>query len=307
MLFRLMMAVFLLIISAMPAWAEEKIDTLTWLTRPHLFGQQPEYESPLSKISIDSEDWSDGNTYYLRYTFTNPTDTVLEKDIQSITVQLSAYWNKTYTKIQKIAVLPDHHLSIPPYSKTNMLITLPQEYTHQQYTLNATYIRFTENDMLSLDTWTVAADGPDFTDTAHRSPVSFQINNTLPADKPYIADLSFVVTNRTAHTLHTMQDVQTDALLPYSVLFGRKNSININHSSLFQKTITIPDFFAFYPDPRASRFLCPYHISAFIDGTKYKKSLYTGIMTADKYRTVYSKPIPHQLPSLTTQKNINKS
>ncbi|MBQ2113865.1 MAG: hypothetical protein II195_02095, partial [Selenomonadales bacterium] len=66
MLFRCMMILLLLTISVMPVWAEEKDVLPTTMAT-----EQMSLEDALSKITIEAEDWLDGDTYYTHYTFTN--------------------------------------------------------------------------------------------------------------------------------------------------------------------------------------------------------------------------------------------
>lgn len=53
--------------------------------------EQMTMEDALSKVTIEAEDRLDGDTYYIRYTFTNPTDVPIEKDILYTEVYLLAY------------------------------------------------------------------------------------------------------------------------------------------------------------------------------------------------------------------------
>ena len=69
MFIRCMMILFLLMISVMPVWASEKDVPPTNTT-----AEQMTMEDALSKVTIEAEDWLDGDMYYTRYTFTNPTD-----------------------------------------------------------------------------------------------------------------------------------------------------------------------------------------------------------------------------------------
>ena len=68
---------------------------------PTTVTEQMTMKDALSKVTIESEDWLDGDTYYIRYTFTNPTDVAIEKDILYTEVGLYAYWNDTSSKITK--------------------------------------------------------------------------------------------------------------------------------------------------------------------------------------------------------------
>ncbi|MBQ5636093.1 MAG: hypothetical protein IIV08_00885, partial [Selenomonadales bacterium] len=68
MLFRCMMILFLLMISVMPVWAEEKDASSDLITEFRQKYQQRVNESPLSKLIVTTEDWREDNTYYVRHT-----------------------------------------------------------------------------------------------------------------------------------------------------------------------------------------------------------------------------------------------
>ncbi len=38
-------------------------------------------DEALKHVTISTEDWLDGNTYYIRYTFTNPTNVAINKKV----------------------------------------------------------------------------------------------------------------------------------------------------------------------------------------------------------------------------------
>lgn len=63
---RLILAICLMMTMLMPcAWAEEKNAS----------------SSPLSQVTITAEDWVEEDTYHIRYTFTNPTDAIIDDEI----------------------------------------------------------------------------------------------------------------------------------------------------------------------------------------------------------------------------------
>ena len=83
MLFRIMMVVFLLVVSAVPAWAGEKASVPIESSYAPA-AEQMTMEEALSKVTIKAEDWLDGDTYHIRYTFINPTDVYIEKEVACV-------------------------------------------------------------------------------------------------------------------------------------------------------------------------------------------------------------------------------
>lgn len=151
MLFRCMMILFLLMISVMPVWAEEKdmppIEIPTEFRSawqciqdgmvkpmepfPKMFPQHSSKEtslqqadSPWNKLCIKTESWTKGNTFYTRYTFTNPTDELIEKIFTHADICYSIY------RQNKSRINPIQHsdairtLSLPPHSSQSFLVPL---------------------------------------------------------------------------------------------------------------------------------------------------------------------------------------
>ena len=46
--------------------------------------------SPLAKLIIETDEWFEGDTYYIRYTFTNPTDEMIDETISRAFIRLKA-------------------------------------------------------------------------------------------------------------------------------------------------------------------------------------------------------------------------
>ena len=91
MLFRCMMILFLLMISVMPVWAEEKDASSDLITEFRQKYQQRVNESPLSKLIVTTEDWREDNTYYVRHTIANPTNEKIKKKLTRIQVSYSIF------------------------------------------------------------------------------------------------------------------------------------------------------------------------------------------------------------------------
>lgn len=77
--------------------------------------------SPLSKVTITAEDWVDGDMYHIRYTFTNPTDEMIDEEIDFTTVGYH-YCNYDYK---------DNGSSTVQYDDTHSLLTIAP---HSSYT-----------------------------------------------------------------------------------------------------------------------------------------------------------------------------
>ncbi|MBO5244980.1 MAG: hypothetical protein J6B02_02650 [Selenomonadales bacterium] len=81
--------------------------------------------SPLSYLTIKTEDQIEGNTYYIRYTITNSTDEMIEKDIDYIDIGC-----RLFTSQDKHLLYQNYHsddirtLMIPPRSSRSFTIPL---------------------------------------------------------------------------------------------------------------------------------------------------------------------------------------
>ena len=136
MLLRCIMTVLLLIATAMPVWAGEKdltdkeiMQDIKSDARHELSASKASSEqSPLSKIQADMKVQRKGDTYYLRYTFTNPTDTHIEKTLRYADVFHSvSYADKFSTLFTKRCETPKK-FDLPPYASTTITLTL----THKE-------------------------------------------------------------------------------------------------------------------------------------------------------------------------------
>ena len=291
MLLRCMMILFLLMISVMPAWASEKdVPPTTTMT------EQITMEDALSKVTITAEDWLDGDMYYTRYTFTNPTDVRIEKDILYTTVGLFAYWNDTCSKIVKVDNSPNQHLSIAPHSETTMLLSFPKEYTHEQYSFRYAYFYFSDKSSLAYDTYTVTPEIPVKTsdDLLKKStcPISFDISVIPPKEKNGPSELLLTIDNQTLQSFHTIKDLQAEGVfyIPsidrnVRVNFAKQDPVAVNVPPYSQKTIAFSTFAEFVP----TYFTLPpvpYSLFVSLDDKQYKKFLSNAIYES-AYHTIY--------------------
>ncbi|MBQ2113788.1 MAG: hypothetical protein II324_01280 [Selenomonadales bacterium] len=113
MMIRSLFVILLMIGLMMPcAWAEEASAK----------------SSPLSKVTIESDEWMEGDTYHIRYTFTNPTDEVIEETVLRTNVLLYTHDRAPYSPaITKRDPAPEWVLRVEPHSSTTHTITFPKE------------------------------------------------------------------------------------------------------------------------------------------------------------------------------------
>ncbi len=81
--------------------------------------------SPLTKLRIETEDWVEDSTYYVRHTITNPTDETIVKDIDYINIKYQCFvsqtdecvrWNQHSDAVRK--------LSLAPHSSCSFIVPL---------------------------------------------------------------------------------------------------------------------------------------------------------------------------------------
>ena len=138
MLFRCMMILFLLMISVMPVWAGEKD---AWLNKlPSSIAdeyrarqealikhEQAQKESPLSKLRIESKGWHEDSTQYIRYTFTNPTDTLIQEKIAYIRIIYEAFTTAKPFDLQIHSTDAIRELVVKPKSSASITVSIPQK------------------------------------------------------------------------------------------------------------------------------------------------------------------------------------
>ena len=158
MLLRLIMTVFLLIVFAMPAWANEQQPKVSDTVKQLMDAGIDLYEEEiLDSIDIKTEDWIEGDTYYIRCTFENPTNTPLQKKV--------AYTAVTYDlchkddPYQSITQCTDaiSELSLEPKATYTTTIALKQPMPVQFNHLNACTFVFEDNASLRYVTLSESA------------------------------------------------------------------------------------------------------------------------------------------------------
>ena len=108
---RLILTICLMMTMLMPcAWAGEKDASA----------------SPLSQVTITAEDWVEEDTYHIRYTFTNPTDELIDEEIDFTTIGYH-YYNYDYKNSGSSTIQCDEtisRLTIAPHSSYTATVSL---------------------------------------------------------------------------------------------------------------------------------------------------------------------------------------
>ena len=108
---RLILTICLMMTMLMPcAWAGEKDASA----------------SPLSQVTITAEDWVEEDTYHIRYTFTNPTDELIDEEIKLTEIMYHCYYNTRddNTIVQCSETIS--RLTIAPHSSYTTTVSLKQ-------------------------------------------------------------------------------------------------------------------------------------------------------------------------------------
>lgn len=231
MLIRLIMTIFLLIVSTTPTWANTNEKAISDSVKYQMSeGYILEEQDVLSSINIQAEDWLDGDTYYIRYTFTNPTNTPLEKKIDLITVtyDLCHAADPYQTITQYTEAIPQ--LQIQPYSSCTETIELKQPIPVQFNKLTSCTIFFADNSSLQYNA---------LGDSAPISP--FRL---IPVVSPF-GDVSLTIQNRSAtEAITELRDIRLNFTIgqePYKLLKAEPISLEIKPSESYSLPLfTLP-------------------------------------------------------------------
>ncbi|MBQ6712366.1 MAG: hypothetical protein IJN28_01090 [Selenomonadales bacterium] len=217
MMMRLLLTICLMIGFAMPcaaadAWSEKEINE--WkesVTKPfeaykekHLAliqsgNEVARFSLPLYKLTIESDEWMEGDTYHIRYTFTNPTDELIEEAVLRTNVLLYTHDGTPYSSaITKRDPAPEWVLRIEPHSSTTHTITLPKEPAFTHFTHEET--RFYLSDGSTLSYFFSLPSIIDIT------PVDIDFRVEPTALNKGI--LTLTITNRSFETLHTLRNIR---------------------------------------------------------------------------------------------------
>lgn len=133
MLSRCMIILLLFMTFAAPSWANEKdtwlndlppsIDERLEAAKKH---EQEKNRSPLAKLCIESEAWHEGSTQYIRYTFTNPTDTLIQQKIAYTDISYVAFTTAKQFDHRIYSTDAIRELIIKPHSSISKTFAIPQ-------------------------------------------------------------------------------------------------------------------------------------------------------------------------------------
>ncbi|MBQ1248687.1 MAG: hypothetical protein IIX92_01415, partial [Selenomonadales bacterium] len=155
MLFRCMMITLLLILSVMPVWAGEKDLTdqeiqndITSNALYHISLERINAEqSPLSKIQTDMKLQRKGDTYYLHYTFTNPTDTHIEKTLHYADVLHSVSYPDKFPNLFTQRCEKPTKFDLPPHASTTVTLALTHKEPFLYLSPSITTFYFTDDSL----------------------------------------------------------------------------------------------------------------------------------------------------------------
>ena len=172
MMIRMLFMICMMIGLMMPcAWAQEKVDVPFEVPQNYqqtldhvqnrtdsrspiagMFDYGPDYYyhrghylpigSPLTKLHIETKDWCDGDTYYVQCTITNPTDELIEKDIDHIEIFYllkSPQKNAIHWQAQHSDIISK--LTLAPHSTYSFVIplTIKESYDFIHYSRSTLY------------------------------------------------------------------------------------------------------------------------------------------------------------------------
>ena len=154
------------------------------------------YDSALSKIIIKSDEYSEQDTHYIRYTFTNSTDETIDKTIAYTRVGIQAFTeDHSRSYIIKDDPAPQWHLQISPHSSTTYTLALPKESEFVHFLHDQSEFHFIDDDYLMYFWQADNIFAP--------AKIDFHVDQTIPNNDQLI----MTITNRSTDTLHTLHSL----------------------------------------------------------------------------------------------------
>ena len=242
MMMRLLLMICLLIGLTVPcAWAEEASAK----------------SSPLAKVTIDAEDWVEGDMYHIRYTFTNPTDEMIDKEIGFSEITYD-YHNYSYENNLGRRTQCDEtvsRLTIAPHSSYTMTVSLKQPSPSAFNRLVSSTFYFKDDSYLNYSLSTNMPKSPFslLPNVSDSGDVSLTIRNDSPTET--ITELRKVL------ILTNLQGKQRFLLRaePYSLAVKPNESTNIPLFTLDDTTDKKSSFSSFYITIDINGIPCYYH------------------------------------------------
>lgn len=234
MLLRLILAVCMMIGVLMPcAWASESPDFE--ITASQSEKEKSSYQdSPLSKLVIDTDEWFEDDTYHICYTFTNPTDELINETITRTFIEVHT---STGTSLSNSVVKQDPSLEwrliLPPHSSTKHVVTLPKEPCYIHFFHNQTIFELSDGNVLYYTLRKQDITPPAKLDI-HFDPIALNKGS-----------FSITVTNQSPHLLSSMKHFMTRT--PTNI----KDPFLINTSASI--TTTLPDLIPLNLPPNESK------------------------------------------------------
>lgn len=229
--------------------------------------------SPLPRLIIETEEWFEEDTYYIRYTFTNPTNKKVEETVSRTDVKLLASSREFHgTYIIKHDSSPEWLLCIEPQSSISRTITLPKEPAFHHFVHEQTKFYLANGSMLSYLYWGINSSLSG--DTAPMTPpakIDFQVE-PITLDK---GKLTVTITNQSSETLselrHILLHARTEKYKGGFTPDPLADSITLDLSPNETKTvhITVPIWNYLNNDP-----VCTAYPDLNIDGLRYEYDPY---------------------------------
>ena len=264
MMIRLLFMICMMIGLMMPcAWADTwgEQETNEWkevLSKPYneyIKGDFAKDEflrknSPLAKLIIETDEWFEGDTYYIRYTFTNPTDEMIDETISRAFIRLKAA--RAYdiaSSVIKRDPAPEWALRVEPHSSMSHTIMLPKDPVFSHFIHDSSFFRLSSGGTLFYY-WRERDITPPAKIDYHFEPTA--LNK---------ATLTLTVTNQSNTTLSTLKNI----LIPYKnftkdewelCFYPLSDSFSLdlapNESTDIQLTVPIPFYMADDPEIHTS-------------------------------------------------------
>ncbi|MBP3401214.1 MAG: hypothetical protein J6K70_05560 [Selenomonadales bacterium] len=114
-----------------------------------LTGTPLKIDSPLTKLLVETENWTKDNTYYIHHTLINPTDELIEGDLDYITISYGIHFKKEkpVSRTQYSDVTPT--ISLPPHSSYSFITTLNINEPFEYIEFYNSIFHFTDGSTLS--------------------------------------------------------------------------------------------------------------------------------------------------------------
>ena len=318
MMMRLLLTICLMIGLAMPCaaagtWGEKEINEWkesvtksyeTYIEERSAFlegrNEDSRFSLPLFKLTIEAYEWMEDDTYHIRYTFTNPTDEMIEETVLRTNVLLYTHDGTPHSPaITKRDPAPEWVLRVEPHSSTTHTITLPKEPAFTHFTHEETSFYLSDGSTLSY-----CLRSPSFMDI---TPVDIDFHVEPTALNKGI--LTLTITNRSFETLHSLRNIrlytQTGEYSTYNEVVPLSAPIPLDLEPNETKTLQIPvpinDRFSrgfpctYYPDLDIDDLRCLYDQDKNSFTQWAKQNRYTYCAQFDSIIDAYPPNIPDTL------------